>query len=96
MRFLVLTLVLAVSACATHRQPPASESPLPVTQFDPPTEQHCKALIQDLIDHMNTVDFNKDRKGEITKSIAKARAEQAKGRFDKCVSFARKAIYWSR
>ena len=65
-------------------------------QVDPPTEAHCGELIQALVDKMNAVDFNADRKEEVTRGIAKARAEQAKGRFDKCVRFAKNAIYWSR
>ena len=96
MRFLVLTLALAVSACATHHKPPATASALPVTQLDPPTEDHCNSLIQNIVDHLNAVDFNKDHKGEVTRYLAKARAEQAKGRFDKCVSYAQNAIYWPR
>ena len=98
MRFLVLILALAVvTACGHHRRPPprADYAP-PVTQLDPATEEHCRALIQDLQDHMNAVDFNKDRKKDTTRAINKARAELAKGRFDKCVDYARKAIYWAR
>ena len=97
MRLLVLTLVVLISACGSHRRPPPPPaSPILVTRTDAPTQEHCAAMIQDIVDHMNSVDFNKDRKGEITKDLTKARAEQAKGRFDKCVGYAKKAIYWSR
>ena len=97
MRLLVLTLVLVVSACgAHHRPPPPPASPILVTRTDPPTPEHCAAMIQDIVDHMSSVDFNKDRKAEITKDLTKARAEQSNGRFDKCVHYAQKAIYWSR
>ena len=97
MRFLVLFLALAViTACGHHRRPPPAEYAPPVTQLDPPTAEHCAALIRDLEDHMKATDFNKDRKSAVTKAITKARAEQAAGRFDKCVNYAKKAIYWSR
>ncbi|HXZ68706.1 MAG TPA: hypothetical protein VEH07_08970 [Alphaproteobacteria bacterium] len=96
MRFLVLTLVLVAAACASHRHPPTNTWAPPAMELDPPTAEHCNALIQDIADHMAAVDFNKDRKRELTKYLAKARAEQAKGRFDKCVHYAKKAVYWSR
>ena len=92
----VLILAINISACASHHRRPSPEYQPPVTQLDPPTKEHCEALIQDIIDHMNLVDFNKDRRTEATKYVAKARLEESRGRFDKCVSYAKKAIYWPR
>jgi hypothetical protein len=93
---LVVTLALAVAACATHHKPPAPPPGPADAPFDPPTAYHCNELIQDIVVHMNAVDFNTDRKGELARSLKKARGEQAKGRFDKCVKYAKDAIYWAR
>jgi cell division septum initiation protein DivIVA len=92
MRLLCLILALAVAACATHKQPATASA---LAEVEPPTAERCEALIEKAVSRMNAVDFNTDRKGEVTKYIAKARAEQAKGRFDKCISFADKAVWAS-
>ena len=87
MRFLALFLAVAVSACASHKQP----SP-PFIPIVPPTADHCQSAIQVAQDKMNAVDFNRDRKGEVKRYIAKARAAQAKGDFGKCIELADKAV----
>ncbi len=84
MRFLVLILAMAVSACV----PP----PPPVIPIGPVTAEHCASAIQDAVDKMNAVDFNTDRKGEVKRFLAKARDHQAKGDFGKCIKFAHRAL----
>lgn len=86
MRFLILIPALAAAACASH-QP---ESPF--NQPEPATAERCASAIQNAEDKTNAVDFNTDRKGEVRIYIGKARAQQAKGDFDKCIKFADKAV----
>ena len=96
MRNWVFILAFAVAACASHHAPPKPAYEAPVPPLDPPTQAHCQALIQDLQQRMNTVDFNQDRKKEVTKAIKKANVELAKGNYAKCVKYAKGAIFWSR
>ena len=93
MRLLLASLALALAACGAHnpKQPPAEMS----VPIEAPTADHCASAIQAAVDRINAVDFNADRKAEVSRYIAKARAAQSRGDFGKCMSFADKAVQFS-